>query len=207
MRQAVPQHIPVTAKIRLGYDERVGYLENATAIYEAGATELVVHARSKSDGYKPPAYWHLISEIQNILPIPVIANGEIWSEQDFIQCRDESGCHDFMLGRGILARPDLALAIKAYGNNENYEPIQWSTIANHLLDFFELTTEAYPQKFLGNRTKQWLFYLQRQYPQAYTLFQQIKRSREYTEIKHAILNSVDNQSDTKTFDAFRGAKA
>lgn len=189
VRNAVPNNIPVSAKIRLGYNDRSGYIENATAINEAGANELVVHARSKVDGYRPPAYWELIADIRQAIPIPVIANGEIWTEENFLQCQQDSGCQDFMLGRGLLARPDLALAIKAIASQKIHQPVPWPTIADQLLHFFELTTAAYPAKFLGNRTKQWLFYLQRQYPEAQKLFEKIKRSREYRTIKKAILDS------------------
>ncbi len=77
VRDAVPCDIPVTAKIRLGYEDRSSYLDNARAVEAAGADELTVHARSKADGYKPPAYWSYIADIRAELKIPVIANGEI----------------------------------------------------------------------------------------------------------------------------------
>src|SRR5690606_19422497 len=107
VRDALPAHIPVSAKIRLGYEDRSSYMDNAQAVEAAGASELVVHARSKADGYKPPAYWHYIADIKARLKIPVVANGEIWSVDDYLRCREESGCEDVMLGRGLLACPDL----------------------------------------------------------------------------------------------------
>lgn len=187
VRQAVPQHIPVTAKIRLGFEARDNYLENALAIQEAGASELVVHARSKADGYHPPAYWECIGEISDALHINVIANGEIWSVEDYRRCVEQSRCRDVMLGRGLLAKPDLALAIKAYQRGDDWSPLPWPDIAMVLLDFFDITTACYPAKFLGNRTKQWLFYLQREYPEAQSLFNQIKRSRDFATLRQAVL--------------------
>ena len=89
VRQATPSNVPVTAKMRLGYLAREGYVENALAIAEAGAQELVVHGRSKTDGYKPPAYWDAIGEIRAALDIPVVANGDIWDLEDFKRCRFE----------------------------------------------------------------------------------------------------------------------
>jgi len=94
-RKAVPANTPVTAKMRLGFDERSGFIENAQAIYEAGASELTVHARSKADGYKPPAYWEYIAEIRKAIPITVIANGDIWSIEDFKRCQQVTGCDHF----------------------------------------------------------------------------------------------------------------
>ncbi len=179
VRSLVPKHVPVTAKIRLGYNDRKTYLDNAIAIADAGASELTVHARSKADAYNAPAYWEYIGEIQRQLTIPVIANGEIWSLEDFKICRDLSGCTDFMLGRGILAKPDLANEIKSYANGNTPEQLQWQQIAQYLHDFFLVTSKAYPAKYTGNRIKQWLHYLSMQYTEAQTVFDSIKKSREF----------------------------
>ena len=177
VRKAVPAQIPVTAKIRLGYNDREPYLANAQAIAAAGADELVVHARSKADGYKPPAYWHHIGEIKAAVDLPLIANGEIWSVADYIRCREESGCDSVMLGRGLLAQPDLAQAIKAHTRGEDYSLMDWSGCLELLRTFYYATTDIYPKKHLGNRVKQWLVYLRRSYPQARDLFERIKRER------------------------------
>ena len=85
---AVPEHIPVTAKIRLGFEDRSSYLQNATAAWQAGANELAVHARSKADGYNPPAYRDYIGRIHEAVSIPVIANGEIWTLDDYQRCKE-----------------------------------------------------------------------------------------------------------------------
>jgi len=189
-REHVPSTTHVTAKIRLGYEDRSSYLRNAIAIAEAGADELVVHARSKADGYQPPAYWGYIKEIQQQIDIPVIANGEIWTVEDYISCREQSGCESVMLGRGILARPDLALAIKAYIRGEDYQHMGWPKIAKLALKLLRLTQVYYPPKHMGNRIKQWLFYLARTYPEAGILFEQIKRSRDFDFIEQALIQQT-----------------
>jgi len=190
-REHVPPITLVTAKIRLGYEDRSSYLRNAIAIAEAGADELIVHARSKADGYQPPAYWGYIKEIQRQLDIPVIANGEIWTLEDYIACREQSGCDSVMLGRGLLARPDLGLAIKAYQRGEDYQYMTWPQIAALALKLLRLTQAYYPPKHMGNRIKQWLFYLMRSYPQAGTLFENIKRSRDFDFIEQALTKETE----------------
>jgi tRNA-dihydrouridine synthase C len=194
VRAAVPAAIPVTAKIRLGYERRENYLENALALEAAGAAELVVHARSKTDGYKPPAYWLCIGEIRRALAIPVVANGEIWTVADYFECKDQSGCTDFMLGRGLLARPDLALAIKAAEQGQAFTPLTWSTLAGKLYRFHQSTLGQYPAKYCGNRLKQWLMYLQRQYPEAEAMFQVMKRAQSAEDIaaRFADLGIIDD---------------
>ena len=189
-REHVPTQTLVTAKIRLGYEDRSSYLRNASAIAEAGADELIVHARSKADGYQPPAYWAYINEIQQQLDIPVIANGEIWTIEDYIACREQSGCDNVMLGRGLLSRPDLGLAIKAYQRGEDYQYMSWPQIAELALSLLRLTQAYYPPKHMGNRIKQWLFYLMRSYPQAGTLFETIKRSRDFDFIEQALIKQT-----------------
>src|SRR5690606_31979913 len=84
------------------------------AIAEGGACELVVHARTKAHAYRPPAFWERVADIKAVVNIPLIANGEIWTLADALRCREASGCHDLMLGRGMVADPGLALAILAH---------------------------------------------------------------------------------------------
>lgn len=183
VRQAVPANVPVTAKIRLGFEDRSLYLDNAQAIFEAGANELTVHARSKVDGYKPPAYWDYIGRIKEQIPIPVIANGEIWSVDDFWRCREQAGCEDIMIGRGLLACPDLGLQIKASIEGEDYRPMSWPEACQLLYQFYLDTKDFYPSRHLGNRVKQWLVYLRLNYPGAGQMFDVLKRQRTEKDIE------------------------
>lgn len=183
VRDAVPRAIPVTAKIRLGFEDRSSYMDNARAVEAAGADELTVHARSKADGYKPPAYWHYIADIRAELKIPVVGNGEIWSVEDYLRCREQSAGADVMLGRGLLACPDLARQIKAHVQGEDYTPLNWQAICEMLYAYYQLTTPLYCERNCGNRVKQWLMYLSRQYPQAAVFFEAIKRKTTPAELE------------------------
>lgn len=181
VRQSVPSHLPVTAKIRLGNHDRLKFIDNALAIEAAGATELFIHARTRADAYKPPAHWACIAEAKTQLAIPIVANGEIWTKADYQQCHTDSGCDDIMIGRGLLANPSLALEIKAVN-----PAMSWNDIRDWLDLFFCETSQAYPNKFLGNRVKQWLHYMKQHFPEAARLFEQIKRSRDFDTIRQAI---------------------
>lgn len=177
VRAAVPKSTPVTAKMRLGFNAREGYLDTAQALSDGGISELFVHGRSKVDGYKPPAYWGAIGEIRQTLNIPVIANGEMWTPADVAQCIRESGCTDIMLGRGLLATPDLALAIKEERQGTNYQFLSWYQILPQVWQYHLSTLQSYDPKYAGNRLKQWLMYLQSRYSEAKTFFETIKRLR------------------------------
>ncbi|MEO0442482.1 MAG: tRNA-dihydrouridine synthase [Pseudomonadota bacterium] len=189
VRQAVPQPTPVTAKIRLGFNDRSSYLDNAMAAANGGANELTVHARSKADGYRPPAYWEYIANIREQLSIPVIANGDIWTLDDFKRCQSITGCNDFMLGRGLLSQPGLAMQIKSHQAGAQGKTLDWQQLSTILLTFFSATACQYPSQYMGNRLKQWLHYLTRHYDQAKNLFEEIKRCREQQSITQAIIRS------------------
>ena len=186
VRAAVPSAIPVSAKIRLGNLDREHFFDNACALAAAGMDQLVVHARTRADGYRPPAYWHWIGQLRQRTALPLIANGEIWTVDDYRRCRDEAATEDVMIGRGLLANPRLALAIKNQQTDTNPEKAPWREIAQLLHSFFLDTTSQYPSKFLGNRLKQWLHYLKVHYSEADALFNQIKSSRDYAFIDEAI---------------------
>ena len=113
VRGTVPSEIPVSAKVRLGWDSIDPIYENAAMAAEGGASWLTIHARTRLQGYAPPVYWKPIGKVREMLDIPVVANGDIWTLQDFHQCREETGCQHFMIGRGALANPWLAHSIAA----------------------------------------------------------------------------------------------
>jgi len=112
VRRAVPAHVPVSAKMRLGFNDDHRAEDNALAIEAAGATEIVVHARTKAHGYRPPAYWERIADLKREVKLPLVANGEIWTVEDALRAQAASGCTSLMLGRGMVADPGLARAIR-----------------------------------------------------------------------------------------------
>ncbi len=177
VRDAVPKNFPVTAKMRLGYEDTSLTLDNARAFCEAGASELTVHARTKSDGYRPPAYWPWIAQIRAVVDIPVIANGEIWQPSDALLCREQSGSSDIMLGRGALAQPNLAKRIAQGG-----EAMPWPTVLRLLMRYSEFEMAGDKGQYYANRIKQWFSYLKLQYPQAAELFAQLRLLRKSPEI-------------------------
>jgi tRNA-dihydrouridine synthase C len=184
VRAAVPQHIPVTVKTRLGYEDRALFLDIVAGIEAAGASELTIHARTKRHGYRPPAYWDAIAEARELLTLPIIANGEIWSIDDALRCRAVTGCDDLMLGRGVLCRPDLPrLIAAATATGDSRDSLHWQEITPLLARFFELNLQHYDAYNAGNPLKQWLVYLRGYFPQAALLFEQIKRLRNPDDIR------------------------
>ena len=83
LRKTVPSHLPVSVKVRLGWDCTSQAFEIADAVQQGGATEITIHGRTKADGYRADRInWEKIGEVRSRLTIPVIANGEIWRWED-----------------------------------------------------------------------------------------------------------------------------
>ena len=181
VRDAVPQQFPVSAKIRLGYDDTSLTLDNAAAIAAAGANMLTVHARTKTDGYRPPAYWPWIAKIKQHVSIPLVANGEIWNATDAALCRQQSECTDIMLGRGALALPNLARTI-SHGD----AVMPWPRVLELLMQYSEFEICGDKSQYYSNRIKQWFSYLKLQYPQAAELFVQLRLLRKSSDILHTL---------------------
>lgn len=167
VRRAVPAQVPVSAKMRLGFNDDTRAEECAQAIEAAGASELVVHARTKAHGYRPPAYWERIADVRAVVAIPVIANGEIWTVADALRCREVSGCSDIMLGRGMVADPGLAWGIRAAADaNTTSAAVGWPTLRPLINEFWTLVSARVERKHRAGRLKQWLNFLRRRYPEA-----------------------------------------
>jgi tRNA-dihydrouridine synthase C len=168
VRRAVPAEVPVSAKMRLGVRDTHRMLDAARAMADGGAQELVVHARTKLDGYRPPAHWPRIAEVREAVRIPVVANGEIWSVDDARRCLAESGCTALMLGRGMVAQPGLALAIRD-------EPMPtWAELLPLVHDFWRRIGLRVEVRHRAGRLKQWLNLLRRAHPQAEEAYQRIR---------------------------------
>ena len=184
VRRAVQPHIAVSAKMRLGFNDDSRAEECAIAISESGANELVVHARTKADGYRPPAYWSRIADVRAVVKIPVVANGEIWNVADAQRCRELSGCHALMIGRGMVTDPSLARAIQgmeamdATNASAAATNLDWQSLFPLIQDFWDLVGRRLDKKSRTGRLKQWLNFLRRSYPEAEAAYQALRTYNE-----------------------------
>ena len=100
--------VPVTVKTRLGWDEtEINILDFAQRLQDAGAQMLTLHARTRAQGYNGKAQWEWIRRVKQILNIPVIANGDIFSVEAAIRCLEITEADGVMCSRGTLGYPFL----------------------------------------------------------------------------------------------------
>ena len=221
VRRAVPAHMPVSAKMRLGFNDDSRAVECALAIAGAGADELVVHARTKADAYRPPAYWHRIADIRAAVNIPVVANGEIWNVHDAAQARELSGCHMLMLGRGMVTDPGLALAIKAEERRVGLcnpslnvlpssatgdvvaapeircgvglDTVTWQALLPFIADFWHIVCSRLEPRQQAGRLKQWLNFLRRRYPEAEAAYMALRTVNDAAAIDAWMASYCDSE--------------
>lgn len=117
--------VPVTAKIRIGWDfDSINAVEVAKRIEAAGAAAITVHGRTKTQMYAPPVSLDEIAHVKKAVSIPVIGNGDISDGESAKKMLDETGCDFLMVGRAALGNPWIFRCINAYldNNRESYEP-------------------------------------------------------------------------------------
>ncbi len=201
VRSAVPRDIPVSAKLRLGWDDPRAILVNAERAARGGVSWITIHGRTKVQGYMPPAYWKPIGEVRRALSVPVVANGELWSLDDFKRCQEESGAIHFMIGRGALAEPSVVeqaaryLRIQGTSGTTN-ESVLMPRVTPRFADDALVWREAFTQvcqiairegegdKRILARIKQWLNYASKKGEVSF--FDTVKRSQQVSELLDAL---------------------
>jgi len=189
VRNAVPTNIPVSAKIRLGFNDTDLALDNAQAVQSAGANFITVHARTKKDAYKHPARWEWLATINQTLTIPMVANGDINSIDDYLRCKKISNCEHIMLGRGAVSKPDLARQIMRYRQGVDIDPLGWDQIQILVSELTQSMQVNIRPRYVSGRIKQWLAMLKREYHEAQLCFNQIRKLSTPQEIQ-TVLNNM-----------------
>jgi tRNA-dihydrouridine synthase B len=129
--------VPVTAKIRIGWDHRsVNAMETARILEQSGVRRIAVHGRTKEQGYSGRADWSVIGEVAATVGIPVIGNGDIASAEDALKRRSETGVAGMMVGRAAMASPWIFSEIRTALNASRVLPPpsledRWRLICAH----------------------------------------------------------------------------
>lgn len=164
LREALPKDISVSAKLRLGWDDIADIDRNFDAAVEGGADWITIHGRTRMQAYQRPIYWEPIGRVLRRSPVPVIANGDIWTLDDFKMCRDQTGSVHYMLGRGALSDPNLPFQVAHElglpTKNEFLQPLP-SNRPQEWLPLFQRFSEHCDQVFPDSsytlsRMKQWI---------------------------------------------------
>lgn len=210
VRQSVPATIPVSGKIRLGYEDTNQFKENALALQEAGASWITVHCRTKTQGYRPSAHWNFLTELKEDVHIPIIANGDIDSLESFHACRNVTQLSSFMIGRAALSNPFLFKLIKLKEKSNislresflteqltQHQGIlswsaeeEWCEIERLIYSFYLFCEHHINGYYATSRTKQWLKYLLLKKEHSSWLFNKIKAFRDPSEFREQLMRHL-----------------
>jgi nifR3 family TIM-barrel protein len=150
--------IPVTIKMRSGYEDISLFEENILAAQASGVRYITLHPRTKVDGYGPPARWDLIARAKSLLKIPLIGNGDILNVNDALTMLRTTGCDGLMIGRGSIINPFIFHQIRAHYSQIPYEP-KWEDLLGFFHAFMAETPESYPTRLRVNKLKQLLGFI------------------------------------------------
>lgn len=150
--------IPVSVKMRSGFEDTSLFKENLLAAQESGACFITLHPRTKVDGYGPPARWDLIAEAKTILKIPLVGNGDILCVQDALNMLKMTNCDALMIGRGSVINPFIFHQIRAHFQSVPYQPV-WSALDGFLNTFIAEIPSDLPEKGKVNKMKQLFSFL------------------------------------------------
>ena len=152
-RALVPAHVPVTMKMRVGWDSCEGIEEVARAAEAGGAAWITVHARTRAQLYQPPVVWDALARARAAVKVPVVANGDLREVRDLATCASQSQCEAFMIGRGAMARPELFAQIRGHVTERMSRP----ALAELLIRYYAmLLASGVSEARALARVKQWL---------------------------------------------------
>jgi tRNA-dihydrouridine synthase C len=153
VRAAVPAELPVTAKVRVGWDDAEPIVDIAQAAEAGGASWLTIHGRTRAQLYRPPVDWAAIGRARAAVAIPVVANGDLFDLDALRACHHVSGCEAFMIGRGAMGRPELFAQARGWRS----DALSSEEMIGLLLRYVEqLLADGAGERGALNRLKQWL---------------------------------------------------
>lgn len=123
IRSAIGDSIPISVKIRLGWDDPDGFKSFIPVIEEAGANLITIHGRTKCQGYSGKSDWNRIAEAKKIATVPLLANGDIHEPNQVVEALSQTGADGVLIARGALGNPWFFVECAKVRNVRNYENI------------------------------------------------------------------------------------
>ena len=145
-RTVAASSVPVTVKMRLGYDrDHINVIDFARMAEDAGITSITVHGRTREQQYSGEADWEIIARVKQAVRIPVIGNGDLFTAEQAIRCQSASKTDGVMIGRGAMGNPWIFRAIKARMEGREYRPVtndeRYSMMMRHYKDMLDCKPE------------------------------------------------------------------
>jgi len=150
--------IPVSLKMRSGYEDTSLFKENLLAAEESGVKFITLHPRTKAEGYGPPANWDLIAQAKSILKIPLVGNGDILTVENALKMLKHTNCDALMVGRGSIINPFIFHQIQAHFSGTTFVPT-WDMLERYFTIFVAGLPPLMPEKNKASKMKQLMGFL------------------------------------------------
>jgi tRNA-dihydrouridine synthase B len=183
-RMSEVSRIPVTAKIRLGWDGNSrNVVEVAKALEDSGAQAVAIHARTRAEKFEGAAHWEMIGEAKKAVGIPVIGNGDVRSPEDAVRMLEMTGCDAVMMGRAAFGDPWVFRRVRAF--HERGEKLAPPTAAERLeagIRHLRMMTEAVGPDCAAREMRKHVAWYVKGLPNSAKVREQVNRTRSVDEM-------------------------
>lgn len=180
--------LPVTAKIRLGWSEgTLNYMETTRMLEESGACAITIHGRTRDQKFSGIADWTPIGEVKAAASVPIIGNGDVWSGEDYLRLKAETGCDAVMIARAAIGNPFIFQEIASAIRGEVWESPTVDEVVTTLLDHTEREIALKgPRTGVGRMKRHFASYL-RGYPNVGELRKSVFATNDVATIRAAFV--------------------